>query len=310
MSPPTGLHSGGLCPRASCEDRCGKSSTDDDSLCSCDPRCQTLGDCCVDFSTVCSSLAKLFPAKQYKGHSFNLALIENNNATAPESKTHLLVAFRLIDNCPQTSSLQEKCKNAGSKNDLGQQIPVCHPRNQVVYQNQYCAYCSGYRMHDLVSFEFHVDITSPCKEPSTQVPGSNKPEMSLERIFRECTTRPYVFIPKKCYSAVYRNKLYHRRDNSMCKSHLNPVIVINSSRVYQNKHCLSEGTTHIECFNGEWPSSLPTTVPRGVDEIISLDSTGVPFLHQKVTSASNAPIQCVSLNILVIYIYIYIWLSG
>ena len=142
-----------------------------------------------------------------------------------------------------------------------------------------------------------------CKEPSTQVPGSNKPEMSLERIFRECTTRPYVFIPKKCYGAVHRNKLYHRRDNSMCKSHLNPVIVINSSRVYQNKHCLSEGTTHIECFNGEWPSSLPTTVPRGVDEIISLDSAGVPFIHQKVTSASNAPRQCVSLNILVIYIY-------
>ena len=215
---PTVLCSADFCPRASCEDRCGMISTDDDSLCNCDHRCQSLGDCCVDFSRECWVLANLFPGNQYKISDINVAVIENSNANSLEPERHLHIGFRQIDHCPKssTSLLYDKCRDARNKDDFGQQIPVCHSEEQVVFQNQYCAYCNGYRMCDLVSFELHFDITSACKKPNIQVCGSNKTRMSLGRMVNECITRRLIFVPKLCSAAVYRNKLYARTDQSMC----------------------------------------------------------------------------------------------
>ena len=297
---PIGLGSADFCPRASCEDRCGKSSPDDGSLCSCDHRCQSLGDCCVDFSTECSGLAKLFPGKQYKADGVNLVNIENSNATSPESTSHLLIRVRQIDRCPKTATplLHMKCKDAHSKDDLGRQIPVCHTEKKVVFQNQYCANCNGYRMRDLVSFELHLDITSACKGHDIHMSGSNKTRMSLEQMVNECTTWRSYFVPNLCFAAVYRNKLYTSRDQSMCKSYLNPVISSNSPGVYQNMHCFPQGITDFECFNGEWPSSMPTNRPSQVNNIISLDNSGVPFLHDQLASPSKAPTKCVSFDLL------------
>ena len=198
---PTVLCSADFCPRASCEDRCGMSSTDDDSLSSCDQRCQSLGDCCVDFIS-----------------DINVAVIRNSNANSPEPDRHLHIGFIQIDHCPKssTSLLYDKCRDARNKDDLRQQIPVCHSEEQVVFQNQYCAYCNGYCMRDLVSFELHFDITSACKKPNIHVSGSNKTRMSLGRMVNECITRRLIFVPKLCFAAVYRNKLYARTDQSIC----------------------------------------------------------------------------------------------
>ena len=306
----TGLHSEDVCARASCEDRCGKSSTDDDKLCSCDHRCQTLGDCCVDFSTVCSELAKLFPGKEYKIGRGNRVVIKNSNASAPESERHLLIGFRQIDHCPQTSTslLQDKCRDAHNKDDIGRRIPVCHSGKQVVFQNQYCAYCNGYSMNELVPFELHVDISSDCKGPDIHGSGSNIPRMSLKQMVEECTTQNSLFVPEPCFAAVYRNKMYVRRDQSKCKSHLNTVISTISREVYQNEHCLPRDITDIECFNGEWPSPVPTNVPSEVNDVISLDSSGVPFLLNQLTSPSKTPIRCVSIELLLAIITrVFLW---
>ena len=296
----TVLCSADYCPRASCEDRCGKSSPDDDSLCSCDHRCQLLGDCCEDFSRECSGLAIFFLGKQYKTNEINLAVIKNSNTISPEQEKHLFIGFRQIDHCPKSSTLllHDKCRDARNKDDLGQEIPVCHSEKQVVFQNQYCAYCNGYRMRDLVSFELHFDITSACKEPNIHVSGSNKSRMSLERMVNECSTWRVFFVPNLCFAAVYRNKLYGRRDQSMCRSYLNPVISTNSGVVYQNKHCFPQGITDFECFNGEWPSPAPVDVPSEVNNIISLDNAGVPFLHDQLPSPSKAAIKCASFHLL------------
>ena len=116
---PYGLLSGAMCPRASCQDRCGKSSTDDHSLCSCDHHSQLLSDCCVDFSTECFNLVKLFLSKPYHSYNANLAVIENGNGNGFESERHLLVAFRNVDYCPKPSSLREKYKNTDYTNIWG-----------------------------------------------------------------------------------------------------------------------------------------------------------------------------------------------
>ena len=192
--------------------------------------------------------------------------------------------------------------DAHSKDDLGRQIPVCHSKKQVVFQNQYCAYCHGYRMRDLVSFELHFDNTSACKEPNIHVSGSNKTRMSLERMVNECTTRRLIFPPNLCFAAVYRNKSYERRDQSMCKSYLNPVYSTNSRGVYQNKHCVPPGIMDFECFYGEWPSPVPTNVSSEVNNIISLDKSGVPSLHDQLASPSNTAIKCASFDLLLVII--------
>ena len=294
----TDLLSGTFCPRTSCQDRCGNKSTDDHSLCSCDKLCQTLGDCCVDFSTECFGLAKMHSTKPYDSHNWNLAIIESRNATASKSETHLLVIFNGVDYCPKSSPLHEKCENIATTGDLRQYITVCHPKNQEIFPNQYCAYCNGYRINELVSFELHVDIPSACKELDMHTTGSNKPRMSLERVIEECSTWSSLFVPKPCHVAVYRNKGYLETDESMCQSHVNPVVVTNTSNTYRNKHCLPPDLTNFECFDGVWPSAVPTNVPREVNAIISLDSSGVPFLHSQVTSASKTPKKYVFFNLL------------
>ena len=292
------MHSEAICPRATCYDRCGKSSTDDNSLCSCDHRCQLLGDCCVDFSTECFNLAKLYPSKPYDSHSVNLAVIENSNAIGPEAETHRIVGYRHVDYCPKPYSLHEKCKNTDNIQDFRRLIPVCHPKSHVVFKNQYCAYCNGYHIDELVPFEFHVDIPSTCKELNIRATGSNKARISLEHMMEECGILRSLFVPQHCFGAVYRSKMYKRTDHAMCKSHLNPVIVTNSLAVYRNKHCLPEEITGTKCYNGEWPFSLPKNVTKEVSDIISLDSSGHPVLHMHVTAGAKTPRKCISFTLL------------
>ena len=309
---PNGLLSGAVCPRASCQDRCGKSSTDDHSLCSCDHHCQLLSDCCVDFSTECLNLTELYPSKPYHSYSVNLAVIENVDANGFESQTHLHVAFRDVDYCPKPSPLHEKCKNTYNKEDFRRLIPVCHPKSHVVFQNQYCANCNGYHINELVSFEYHLDIPSACKELNLHPTGSIKPRLSLEHMITECKLTRSLFVPKHCFGSVYRNKRYKRTDQEMCKSHLNPVVVSNNSNVYCNKYCVPDGITDIECFNGEWPFYMPTNVLREANDIISLDSSGVPVLNSQIPAASQTPRKCVSFNLFAIFARIYFesyWLT-
>ena len=293
----TGLNSGGICPRASCQDRCRKSSADDHSLCSCDHRCHLLGDCCVDISIECSSLMKSPAKKTYDSYRGYTAIIQNSNATAPDSEAHLFVVFTQIDYCPTFSKFHEKCKRAAITEDLRRHIPVCHPKNQVVFVNQYCAFCHGYHMNDLVPFELHVDNPSACDDLSTHTYAPNKSRISLEQLINNCTTHYLLFVPERCFAAVYRNKWYIRTNQPMCKSHLNPV-VNKEAEVYRNKHCRPTNTTSIECFNGVWPSAMPFNVPKEVNITISLDISGVPVLYSLPMPTSKTPKICVSFNVL------------
>ena len=288
---PTALHSDVSCPRSSCEDRCGMSAVDDRSMCSCDIHCQSLGDCCVDFSTKCSSLATFYVKNQYST-SMHIALRRdispiNTNATASASEAYLTTDFRQIISCPESSSpsVQEKCTQlVGETFDLGLIIPVCHPKNQLVFANKYCAYCNGYHIKDLVSLELLVGISSACEEHSIAATG--KTNVSLDRVVQECTNSVIPYITKPCLDSVYRNRAFYSTYSPMCEYYLNPVVDISTSVVSRNKHCLASATG-TECFDGEWPHSHVFDMPPGVNGIISLDSSGIPVLHSQVSSPSE-----------------------
>ena len=165
-------------------------------------------------------------------------------------------------------------------------IPVCHPKNQLVFANKYCAYCNGYSIKDFVSFELLVGISSACKEHSMTATGKIK--VSLDRVVQECTNSAILYITKPCLDSVYRNRAFLRTNSSMCESYLNPVIDINTLEVYRNKHCLpSRSASGTECFDGDWPFSYMFDMPPGVNDSISLDISGVPVLQSQVTSSSE-----------------------
>ena len=148
---------------------------------------------------------------------------------------------------------------------------------------KYCAYCNGYSIKDFVSFELLVGISSACEEHSITATGKTK--VSLDWVVQECTNPVILYITKPCLGSVYRNRAFLRTNSTMCESYLNPVIDINTSEVYRNEYCRPCGSaTSTECFDGDWPFSYVFDMPPGVNDSISLDSSGVSVLHSQVTS--------------------------
>ncbi|XP_072030422.1 uncharacterized protein [Amphiura filiformis] len=149
-----------LSPAESCIDRCGYHPNN--MNCRCDPECELLKDCCLDYRDVCKSTA-------------NAANGNNTSALIPHDDYKCLAAsedipeVQVIKSCPAESRsfhfIRYKCENEPATDDSASSIlqrwPVFDKQGQN-FRNIFCAICNEKQNVDYHEYElWSVDAPVP-----------------------------------------------------------------------------------------------------------------------------------------------------
>ena len=274
---PTVPYASQSCPGASCHGRCGQSFTEDHRLCSCDRRCQSLGDCCLDFSTKCAGLVPSDPTTRYDTMN-TLAFLEDTSQVT-SYMTSVALPIKVAHSCPETSRFSKLCTD-GILDPVA--LRLCHPKQQLLFANQFCAYCNGYLIDELVPFE--IAVSPACNERIANETMTSRSQLP-DWVAQDCLQPLHQYVPHACRAAVYRNLAYTQRDDLMCKSHLNPVVAIKGILLFRNGYCAPPGAD-TECFDGNFSEKVPMT-KSDITYFVSFGNTGTLVLRTRMVSAAG-----------------------
>ena len=235
------------CLTSSCRGRCGPIGPDDPWTCYCDPLCRILRDCCPDAdhhcflddgywmqleTSVMDDLKHFMECQHLSGHYSKFQDF---------SRYELLpiVDIAVVTSCPDATEkeLVNACRSKfdGPLNAL----PACHPKNEVVFLNVYCAMCHGYRLEELITFE--ADISCLSRDLDDDI-------ANVDKFWKKCSSGLELFLPPKCLPSMKRQQCMSVMEGddggARCLAYRNPVTLGDAGPVFRNQFCIPSDLIH------------------------------------------------------------------
>ena len=143
-----------VCPNASCRDRCG----DKDALyCACDEHCMILGICCIDYQAQCISNTSFEDSNITQEFLDRYKIQQSSKCFLPISGGRTSPAFQtIIVKCPYFfQGSRELCENITYSKPTPSTILMVYTKSPgLIYKNQYCAQCHGFK--DWIPINMHI----------------------------------------------------------------------------------------------------------------------------------------------------------
>ena len=229
------------CLASSCRGRCGPTGPDDPWTCYCDPLCRILRDCCPDAEHHCFSddgygIQLQTSAMDDLKHFMECQVIDGYYSKFQDfTRYKLLPIFNitLVTSCPDATEkeLVDACRSKfdGAWNAL----PACHPKNEVVFSNIYCAVCHGYRIDELITYEADISCSSQ---------GFGYDITNVDEFWKKCSPIIHLFLPPKCLPSMKRQQCMSVMEGddggARCLAYRNPVTLGGAGPIYRNQFCI------------------------------------------------------------------------
>ena len=232
------------CGTSSCRDRCGPIGPDDPWTCYCDTLCRILRDCCPDVELHCFLDASYWlqletTAMDDLKHFMECQVLDGYYSKFQDfSRGQLLQIFDItvVTSCPDATEkeLVDTCRSQfdGALNAL----PACHPKNEVVFANVYCAMCHGYLIEELITFEADISCSSQDFDDDITY---------VDDFWKKCSPIIHLFLPPKCLPSMKRQQcLSVMEGDARCLAYKNPVTIDGAGPIYRNQYCIPSAHIH------------------------------------------------------------------
>ena len=163
-----------------------------------------------------------------KGHDFS------------REKLLPILEITVVKMCPDAAE-KELVDACGSQFDGAlNALPACHPTNQVVFFNIYCAMCHGYHIEDLITFE--ADISCSSQDFDDDV-------TNVDDFWKKCSPIVTLFLPLKCLPSMKRQRCLSVMEGddggARCLAYRNPVTLNGAGPIYRNQFCIPSSHIHM-----------------------------------------------------------------